>query len=430
MSDTPETTPDAPQPKRPLRTLVHLGLTAAVLIGAWLVGSHLMATKPRAKRRPAARQAQLVEVRTVAAGDHRVTIEASGTVTASRAITLFPRVQGEITAISPALEPGGLVAQDDMLVTIDTTDYRLAEKQAKANLSSANANLRLEKGNQAVAKAERALVGLQLKGGDEALMLRKPQLEAARAQVAVARAALERARVDLERTTIKAPFPAAIQTRAVNLGSRVTTGTALAQIVGTDVWWVEIALPVDQLRWITLPEGDTPGAKVTLRHPAAWGAEASRTGRVVRLAAGLEARGRMARLLVAVDDPLSLAPASADAPKLHLGAWVQAEIAGQPVNDAVALPRRLLRDDTQVYVMTASNTLDIRTPTVAWRGREEVLITDGLKAGERVVESDLPVAVQGMALALVGAKPAKGEREARPDGAPGRPRADARSARK
>ena len=415
MSDTPHS--DAPQAapgsdggaptrrKIPLKLLIHLGIAGAVLAGAWFMASYLMHTKPSTKRRPAVRQAQLVEVRAVTAGDHRVQIEASGTVMASRQITLLPRVQGEIRAISPALEPGGIVPEGEVLVTIDTTDYLLAEKQAKANLSSANANLKLEQGNQAVAKVERELVGLQLKGGDEALMLRKPQLEAARAQVAVARAALERTRVDLERTTLKAPFPAVVQSRAVNLGSRVTTGTELARLVGTDVWWIEIALPVDQLRWISLPEGDTPGATVILRHPSAWGPEASRTGRVVRLAAGLEELGRMARLLVEIKDPLALAPESAGKPKLHLGAWVQAEIEGQTVNDAIALPRRLLRDDLRVHVMTPEDTLEIREPTVAWRGREEVLITAGLRPGDRVVESELPAAVEGMALALVGSKP-------------------------
>lgn len=414
MSDLPDTTPT-----RRLRLVVHLLIAGGILAGAWVLADHLLATKPRAKRRPTARQAQLVEVQAVAQGSHAVKIEAGGTVMASRQITLFPRVQGEVTQIGPALEPGGLVAADTLLLKIDETDYRLAEKQAKANLASARANLKIERGNQAVAKAERKLIGVEIKGGDEALMLRKPQLEAARAAVSVAKAALERAKVDLERTAIKAPFPAVVQSRAVNLGSRVTTGTELARLAGTDTWWIEVALPVDQLRWIKVPQGDTAGSPVVVRNPAAWGADAQRIGRVIRVAAALEERGRMARVLVAVDDPMSLADPSK--PALHLGAWVQLELEGQPIERAVALPRKLLRDDTRVFVMTPNDTLDIRTPTVAWRGRDAVLITAGLAAGDRIVTTDLPTPVQGMALALVGAKKAA-PGSTTPDGAQARRR--------
>lgn len=389
--------------KRRLRLAIHLCLAGAILAGAWALGAHLLDTQPRTRRRPPARKAQLVEVAAVTQGTHPVKIEAGGTVMPSRQVTLFPRVQGEVTRISPDLEPGGRVAADAVLLDIDTTDYRLAEKQAKANLARARADLRIEQGNQAVAKAERKLIGLDMKGGDEALMLRKPQLAAARAAVNVAKAALERAQVDLQRTTIKAPFAGVVQTRAVNLGSRVTTGTELGRLVGTATWWIEVALPVDQLRWIRAPQGDDPGSPVTIRNPAAWGPEATRAGRVIRIAAELEERGRMARVLVAVDDPMALADASR--PALHLGAWVQVELGGQAIERAVALPRRLLRDDTTVFVMTPNDTLDVRTPTVAWRGRDEVLITAGLAAGDRIVTTDLPTPVQGMALALVGATP-------------------------
>lgn len=419
MSDLPERDLPTTAPPRRLRGVIHLVIVAVILVGAWALADHLVNTQPQARRRPATRQAQLVEVTAVEQGSHTVRIEASGTVMPSRQITLFPRVQGEVIQISPELEPGGLVAADAILLEIDTVDYALAEKQAKANLARAQADLRIERGNQAVAKAERALIGLELKGGDEALMLRKPQLDAARAAVEVARAALERARVDLERTHIKAPFAGVVQSRAVNLGSRVTASTELGRLVGTATWWIEVALPVDQLRWITLPEGDRPGSPVTIRSPAAWGPAVSRPGRVIRQAAELEERGRMARLLVAVDDPMSLADPTQ--PRLHLGAWVQVELDGQPIERAVALPRKLLRDDTRVFVMTPNDTLDIRTPTVAWRGREEVLITAGLAAGDRIVTTDLPTPVQGMALALVGAKKAAPE-SAAPDGAQARRR--------
>jgi hypothetical protein len=50
--------------------------------------------------------------------------------------------------------------------------------------------------------------------------------------------------------------------------------------------------------------------------------------------------------------------------------------------------------------MDDENRLDVRKIEIAFRGRERVLVTGGIEAGERLVVSPLPGPVPGMALRL------------------------------
>jgi hypothetical protein len=118
---------------------------------------------------------------------------------------------------------------------------------------------------------------------------------------------------------------------------------------------------------------------------------------VVRALGDLEEEGRMARLLVSVDDPLGF---EVSAPPLLLGSFVRVEIDGTPLVDVAVLDAALLHDGKHVWVMNDSNELEIRAVTVAFRGRDQVFVSSGLSAGERVIRSGLSVPVAGMSLRL------------------------------
>jgi hypothetical protein len=133
---------------------------------------------------------------------------------------------------------------------------------------------------------------------------------------------------------------------------------------------------------------------------ALWGDDVYRTGRVIRLAADLEEQGRMARLIVSVEDPLSLEPADAEKPRLLLGSYVRCEIEGIQLASVASLGRGLIRDGNSVWIMDSEDKLDIRPVEIAFRGRDRVMISGGIRAGERLVVSRLATPVQGMALRI------------------------------
>jgi RND family efflux transporter MFP subunit len=292
------------------------------------------------------------------------------------------------------------------MLRLDPRDHELAVRQRESALARARAALQLEQGNQSIARQEFEVLGESIRDEDRDLVLRKPQLDSALAEVAAAEAALGEARLALARATLRAPFDALVRTRSVELGARVAPGTPVAILVDTSAYWVELSLPVSQLRFVSLPAAGAPGSPVKVFDPSAWGPGASRAGRVIRLLGDIEPEGRMARVLVEIPDPLALRPENAGKPALLVGSYVRGEIEGTALEGVVSLDRALLRDGDRVWVMNAKGELEIRPVEVAFRGSEHVLVSSGLAPGERIVVSELSAPVEGMPLRTAEDEPA------------------------
>ncbi|MET0090844.1 MAG: efflux RND transporter periplasmic adaptor subunit [Candidatus Thiodiazotropha sp.] len=404
MSNTPESSTLWHFARRTIPAL-------AVVLVAGVAVTYLMNTSSHAKRGKPTREARLVEVVSVSPTTVQLAIEAWGTVEPARQIELQAQVAGEVQRISDNLEPGAYVDQGEQLVQIDPSDYQLAVRQRKADQVKAEADLALEAGKGAVAKQEFALLKQTSNPSKEqrSLMLREPQQATARASVAAAEAALAAAELDLARTRIPAPFNALVLERQVDSGARVAVGGSLATLVGTDSFWVELAVPAASLRWIGLPGADRPGSTVRLYQDLVWGKGHHRKGQVIRLRGDLDEKGRMARLLVAVPDPLARQDSAQDS--LLIGAFVRAEIEGLELQDVLALERAWLRDEDALWVMDAEGKLAIRKPEVVYRGVNQVYARGGLSPGDRIVTSELSVAVEGMPLRLADERGQEGGKQ-------------------
>jgi len=374
-------------------------LPLAVIVAGAAVALWLMETGPQAKQRPQTRNATLVTVRTVDYSPQQTVISGMGTVAAACTVELKPRVKGEIVELNGNLMPGGYFCQGETLLKIDPTDYSLTVRELATDVAKAESDLQLEQGNQLIAQKEYKLLGETVSDQERALMLRRPQMENLRATLEAAQTKLDQARVDLARTEIKVPFNAVVQSRAVSLGTRASESIVLATLVGTDAYWVEVSVPVSQLRWVRIPqtEGDQ-GALVRIYDAAAWGDGVYRQGRVIRLESNLETQGRMARLLVRVEDPLSLQPDSAGKPRMMIGSYVRVEIEGNAVASAAAIEREFIRNGNSVWVMDADGNLVIRPVKIAFRGTDRLIVTGGIDPGEQMVISDLSAPVAGMPL--------------------------------
>lgn len=369
-------------------------LPVLVLLAGSLAVYALFQSAPIAERKPRLQQARLVEVITAQNHPQTVQITAWGTVMPARRISLRAQVSGQVKTASPDFVPGGRFQQGDVLLEIEDADYVFQVQQRESDLAKAQAELEMEQGNQFIAQTEFGLLKEPVSEVQQRLMLRKPQLAAAKAQAASARAALEAAKLALARTRITAPFDAVILERQVTQGSFITNNTEIAALAGVNAYWVELSLPVADLRWIKVPEKpEDTGSPVRIHDQFAWQPGAFRTGEVIQLLSELDSKGRMARLLVEVKAPLK-----AQSPELLLGAYVRAEIEGIELEHVFQIPRNLLRENDRVWIMNAEDQLEIRPVTVSYRGEEAVLIREGLKAGERIVATEFATATQGMPL--------------------------------
>ncbi|MBW2369995.1 MAG: HlyD family efflux transporter periplasmic adaptor subunit, partial [Deltaproteobacteria bacterium] len=228
---------------------------------------------------------------------------------------------------------------------------------------------------------------------DRELALRQPQLADAKAALSAAEADLERARLDLDRTTVRAPFNSAILSKKIEQGSLVSPQESLAELVCTDEYWVRVSIPIDRLKWLSIPtHTGQPGSPATIR----YGKNShERPGRVIRLLVDMGSEGRMARLLIAVEDPLNL-KSSPMCPVLLIGEYVQVEIGGRQVANTFRIPRSAYRDESTVWIVATDNTLEIRNVTPVWRDENAIFLQKGLGEGDQVIVSDLPIPIRGM----------------------------------
>ena len=352
MSETPEieSTREAQTDAAPIggvRRVIPWVLTVLVLAAAGGISYYWLMNQPTAQRRPPAPTAARVDVQPVQPTEETVILSAMGTVIPAREMSLASRVAGEVVSVSDRFVPGGRLTPKDVAVSIDPADYRLDVRQReadlakasadvaqatsvilqrKADVAKADADLVMEQGRRDAALGEYELLGESVSEADKDLVLREPQLKQAQASVAAAKAALvsadaslsaakaareaaevllEQAKLDLSRTQIRPPFDAVVLSRNVNVGSNVAVNAALASLAGTEQYWVEISIPVDQIQWLRIPGfNSTAGSEAKVFCDSAW--SSYRKGTVARLVGQIESEGRMARVLVAVDDPLDL----------------------------------------------------------------------------------------------------------------------------
>ncbi|GAB3670713.1 efflux RND transporter periplasmic adaptor subunit [Salinisphaera aquimarina] len=401
--------------RSPIKRVLTLILPVIVIAASVVVAFMVLESKPTATRAPAkARQARLVTVTPAEAAPATLTLHANGTVEAADSTELRARVSGQIVALQDKLAPGTRFSRGDVLARIDDSDYRLALTSAKTDLAGARASLRVEEGQQAVARRELALVGSKVSANERDLALRGPQLEQAKADVQAAQTAVEQAQLDLNRTQVRAPFDGIVTERSASLGDVVATSDTLATVAATDVYWVDVSLPVDQLRWLKAAHADSAGSPADIHYADAWGTGPSMPAEVLRIQPGLETDGRMARVILRVADPLG-----ADAPdgaQLLLGAYVEAGLQASIPTNSVLIDAAFVHENNQIWVMTAGDTLDIRSVNIAYRDNTQAVIVAGLQPGDNVITSELTAPIQGMPVRVesstADATPAPAETEA------------------
>ncbi len=399
-------------PRRSWRQrLLALGLIVLLLLVAFMISRHLLKTRPQAKRKAPKKIESLVRVIEVMPTTERARIEAPGRVIAARQITLKARVSGMVVYIHPHLIPGGIIKKGEVLLKLDDTDYQLELQRKEDALALAEADLRIEEGSQKVALKEWELItglGEDIDTSSRDLALRKPHLIKAKAMIASAKTARDKARVDLERTIIKAPFNLVVRDENVDLGLQVTPASTLATLAATDIFWAEISLPQTKLSWFALP--DKTSHRITMRPVARvrlhCRGQAPISGQIVSLTPDLDKDGLMARLLVAIQDPLGLE--KVQQPVL-IGSFITAEISGRELKNVYRIPRSALQENDRVLIAGAGNLLVIKPVTVAYSGVKTVLISAGLTPGDRLIISNLSAPISGMPLKIAGAGKSKNE---------------------
>jgi hypothetical protein len=178
----------------------------------------------------------------------------------------------------------------------------------------------------------------------------------------------------------------------MDVGAQVSTQGTLARLVGSDLFHIQALVPLDRLKWILLPDG--PLARPS---PASvkTGTGRVREGRVLKLMGDLEPNGRLARLLIEVEDPMDLKKRNGERSPMLLGDYVSVLIQGKTVEEVFVIDRSYLRDGDSILTVNNEDRLMIDEVEIVWQGEDDILAT-GITPGTMMVTSDLSAPVEGM----------------------------------
>ncbi len=201
-----------------------------------------------------------VKVHTLTRESYPVWGRFTGKTQAADEVIVLARVEGELT--ERLFHPGDMVKKDQILFTIDKSEYQALVDQKKAILEKDKASLKLANAN---VKRYQPLVKEKLAPREklDELIATQKQLEATiRADVA----AIESAALNLSYCNVEASIDGQIGKEKVLLGNIVQSGTELANIVNSEYLYVNFNPSAGEVSIIQKYKSqNNPKVKVYLR---------------------------------------------------------------------------------------------------------------------------------------------------------------------
>lgn len=244
---------------------------------------------------------------------------------------------------------------------------------------------------QDAAAAEKAAASAGVTSAKAQLALAKAKLEASDADIQVAASLTDVARRELDEldelikyATLKAPFDGVVTARHIDIGDLVRNAQNGANQGNLPLLTVA---KIDKVRVrVPLPERDAPladiGDVVHLQLQALPGQKF--TGKISRIAKALDPQTRTMNIEVDLDNPDG---------KLLPGMFGQATVDLESTAEQIVLPANVVRYDEQgrsyVYVVDASNQVQVVDVATGRDDGEQIQITSGLTGDERIIGPSL-----------------------------------------
>ncbi len=351
--------------KQFLIVIIIIVCSAAIAVGLRALNS---APEQRGKQRliPA------VEYTIIQKENLSFSIKSQGTVTTKHFSPISSEVSGRITSINPDFLNGSFVKKDATLLNIDTTDYDLAVANAKA-----------------------ALYETQLLLEDKNARYEKDSLSIKQAKAAhqAAEAAFAKAKTDLLKTQIKAPYNGIIINKTVDIGQLLNRGTTVAELIGSDT--AEVRLPVNPVDILHIaPKLYAKNIDTEVELTSIIGTKTiSRISTNIRLEGNIDRNTRIFYITAEIDKPYS-------EPEFPAGLFVTAKIKAKPAAQATRLPLHAIHKNNTVYLLV-DNQLKVQPVDILFQEEDNVIITNGLDNGDKVVITKMDIMFDGMQVSTV-----------------------------
>lgn len=364
-----------------------IAIVVAVSVGGYFVYDHASRAREAARTDP--EQGIPVSIAVAGQSSFPVLLSGLGTVQPFNTVTVRSRVDGEITNI--AFKEGDIVKAGDLLAQIDARPFRAAVDQAAAKKAQDEATL-----NNAQLDLQRyQTLARQDFASRQQLDTQQATVAQQTALVQADQAALENAQTQLAYTEIRAPIGGRVGFRLADQGNIVTAASQSGIVTIAQVRPISVVL--------TLPESQINRVN-----------DAMKRGNVVATAYSADgsrqlAQGTLAVINNQVDTTTGMIQLKATFANPDNALWpgqsVSVKVLVDTLQNVVVIPQSAVEHGQQglwAYVVNDRQRVETRPIEVGESNSDNVVVTKGLIAGERVVtagqyrlQNGSPVVVAG-----------------------------------
>jgi HlyD family secretion protein len=344
------------------------------------------------------KQPKAVEVRTILAREisggnaDRTVLNASGYVTARRSATVSSKVTGKVVEV--LIEEGIKVQEGQVLARLDDTNVKASLRLAEAQLDSAGKAL--EETRVRIKEADQELVRMaslvknkiatqaDFDHAEAAALSLKAKLQQQQSDVTVAQRQVAAWEQQLDDTIIRAPFTGIVTVKNAQPGEMISpisagtgfTRTGICTIV--DMASLEIEIDVNE-SYINRVQSGQP-VEATLDAYAEWKIPC----KVIAIIPTADRQKSTVKVRVGFDklEPRILPEMSVKV------AFRETTSTAEPLTTrAVSLPKGAVQqqDGKDVVLIVQNGRAERRAVTVSSKRDDEVIVSSGVAAGERVV---------------------------------------------
>lgn len=334
--------------------------------------------------------ATTVGVATAATADVPITLDALGTVTPAATVTVRPQVSGVLASVS--FSEGQMVQKGQVLAQIDPRPFQATLTQAQGQLQQ----------NQALLTSARVtLTRYETLQQQDSIAVQQVDTQRALVQqlegaVTANRGAVQAAQLNLGFARIVAPASGRIGLRVVDAGNYIAAGDASGIAVITTVSPIDIEFTVPQAQIGPIQQRAYSGARLPVL--------ALDTTRTQTLDTGV-----FSTLNNQIDGTTGTVKGKARFPNvsgaLFPSQFVNIRMTLDTLKDAVTVPSTAVRQNTNasfVWIVGDDSKVSQRTVVTGPATTTTVVVTSGLKAGEKVITEGGDRLTEGALVTVAG----------------------------
>ena len=362
-----------------------LAVLGVLLIVAAIFGGNILLEKNNKPKPKYKKEIKTVFTNAVVNKEIPIILSASGTLTATNKIDLYSEVQGVLKSSTKPFKEGTSYAKDATLLSISSDEFYASLQSQKSNLNNlimaVLPDLKLDYPNQ-FSKWESYLKNFDM----DAATPKLPNFSSDKEKyfisgrgIITAYYNVKNLEVRFSKHQIHAPFAGVLTEALVTPGTLVRVGQRLGEFIDPSSYEMEVAV---NAAFADLLKVGNAVAITNLEKTKSY------TGTVVRVNGKVDQISQTIKAYIEVKHP-----------DLKEGMFLEASLVVKSEKEAIEISRKLLIDNTSVYLVKNDSILTLEKIQPVYFGADKVVIK-GLKNNDKILTQMLPGAFDGMVVKM------------------------------